>query len=1079
MRNSAYQNKLVVRTKLTPPRPHKHTLRRPRLTRRLLEAVDYRLTIVHAGTGYGKSTALAALADEPHPLVWYHLDAEDADPLVFLLHLLHGFDAALPAFSDAPLAHLEEWERNGGDAIWDTVVDMLVSELAAHAGEHLFLVIDDAHLLNQAAQTLRILDRLAGRAPATLHLILSTRYPLQLPTLVTWRVRGELLEIGQSELAFTPEETVALFRDRYDYALTESQVDLLMEQVEGWPIALPLVWQRLQSGDGLSLTRALGQVSGASGNLFSYLAQEVLAQQPADVRRFLRATSVLREMTAAACDCLRQAQNSDQLLRYLHEHGLFVVDVGDGHLRYHHLFRELLLHQLSPERRRALHRRAAVCARRQDQKEATVYHLLEAEAYEEAAALLEQLGRKLVRTGRLDRLAQWLGSLPPDILQKHPPLLVYLGDVARLHSRFDEALGWYEQAQDRSQARGDARGTGQALRGQARVYLDTVNPSKAERLLQEALRLSDGQEDRESRARLLELLAENLLNQGKLEQAQQYQDEVRALRERSSAPAELSMRVLLRTGRLDEARRRLEERAEAERQEPVLRPRAHRETLLLLSLIYAFQGERESAYRCAIEGTRRGEQFDSPFVTAVGYMRQGHAWLLDKDENGYEQARACFQEAIAISERLQVPRLKVEASWGLCEAYGFPGEIEMARKVAEQGIAIARDAGDEWVEACIRVTLGAAYVLAGETAAAAEWLDRAATAFRACPDTYGEAVVRLWQCLLWRAVEDDARLERDVDTLLQLVRAHDYAFLFCRKTLLSPPDPRALVPLLLFARDHGRQAPFAQRLLRRLDLAHLEIHPGYRLRVQTLGQFRLWRGREEVSAQEWTRQKARQLFQLMLTYRHTLLEREQMTELLWPELDPEAALRDFKIAYSALNRVLEPERKRNAPSAYVAREGSRYGLRPEADLWLDVACFDERVDAGDALWERDRPAALDHYRRALDLYQGEYLQEYPYEEWSSEERERLLTRYLRTAERVATALIEREAWEDAIAVCRAILARDDCWESAYRMMMVAYARQGNRPQALRTYRRCVERLHEELGVEPGAVTQQTRESLNL
>ncbi|MDX1616899.1 MAG: hypothetical protein R3300_21505, partial [Candidatus Promineifilaceae bacterium] len=81
---------LVVQTKLSPPRLHRHTLPRPRLTERLLEAVHYRLTLVQAGTGYGKSTALAALAEHELPLAWYHLAAEDADPLVFLVSLFHA-----------------------------------------------------------------------------------------------------------------------------------------------------------------------------------------------------------------------------------------------------------------------------------------------------------------------------------------------------------------------------------------------------------------------------------------------------------------------------------------------------------------------------------------------------------------------------------------------------------------------------------------------------------------------------------------------------------------------------------------------------------------------------------------------------------------------------------------------------------------------------------------------------------------------------------------------------------------------------------------------------------------------------
>jgi len=41
---------------------------RPRVSVALREALDYRLTILQAGAGYGKSTALAELAAELRPL---------------------------------------------------------------------------------------------------------------------------------------------------------------------------------------------------------------------------------------------------------------------------------------------------------------------------------------------------------------------------------------------------------------------------------------------------------------------------------------------------------------------------------------------------------------------------------------------------------------------------------------------------------------------------------------------------------------------------------------------------------------------------------------------------------------------------------------------------------------------------------------------------------------------------------------------------------------------------------------------------------------------------------------------------
>jgi DNA-binding SARP family transcriptional activator len=534
---------------------------------------------------------------------------------------------------------------------------------------------------------------------------------------------------------------------------------------------------------------------------------------------------------------------------------------------------------------------------------------------------------------------------------------------------------------------------------------------------------------------------------------------------------------MLRTGRLAEARQLLEEKAAEERREPVLRPRAHRETPLLLSLILAYLGEQEMAMQTAVEGTERGRALQSDFVIAVGFMRQGHAWSLLKTETGYQEAVRCFEEAIRISDKLDVPRLKVEASWGLCQAHGFRGDLDAALQVATEGIEIARMAGDEWIEAGIRVVMGAAYVLDEQYQEAGGWLSQANTSFRECGDPYGEAVTRLWQCLVWHNTDDETRLKRDMADLQRLCQTHGYGMLFLRPTLLGPPDIRILVPLLLFAREGVREAAYAEDLLSQLGLSELELHPGYQLRVQTLGPFRLWRGNVEVPHRAWHRKKALQLFMLFLAHHDQVLHREQICEMLWPEMDPDDAVRDFKIAYSAMCSVLEPKRIRHAPSAFILRKEVRYGLRPEADLWLDSIEFVRLVHKGDRLFQGDPDRAVRCYREALALYGGDYLQAYPYYDWSSVEQERLLTLYLHASERVAQVLVRQAAWADAIQVCQAILAHDSCWEGAYRLLMTAYEGQGNRAKALQSYERCRIALRERWGVEPMAETQKIYEAI--
>ncbi|MCA9897416.1 MAG: transcriptional regulator [Ardenticatenaceae bacterium] len=1075
-----YPQSIIVRTKLVPPRPAQHTLPRQRIMQRLLAAQNHRLTLVQAGTGYGKSTALAALASSQQDafrFVWYRVEAEDSDAQPFLLHLLHGFGIALPNLSDAPLAALEAWGQQRQGPSWTAVIDHLINELAQKLDQPTFLVLDDVHLINDSSEPMRILDRLIGLAPDNLHIILATRYPLSLPSLLTWRVKGQVLEIGQDELAFTPGEIDALFRETYGHALSLEQATMVISRIEGWPIALHLIWQRLQRDGGASLAQALTQLSGSASDLFQFLAQEVLNQQPEDIQAFLRETAVLREMTTPLCNQLRRRQDSQQLLRYLLEKGLFVVNLGNGFVRYHHLFRELLLSQLTSDEADNLHQQAATIFQQQGEDEEAIYHLLAAGAFEKTAVLLTTLGRRLVRLGRLDTLAGWIGRLPPEILAHYPALLIYLGDITRLHSRFDEALGWYQQAEQRSRAQSDRRGIGRALRGQARVYLDTVNPTKGEELLQEALRLSDGQDDRESQARLLELLAENMLNQGRMREAEDYQAQAQTLRDQGHGPAELPVRLLLRTGRLAEAREILAAQAQQEEQAPVLRPRAHRETLLLLSLILAYQGEAEMALSTAVSAIKRGRELNSDFITAVGQSRQGHAWMLHKNEYGYEQARQSFQKAIEMSEQMEVPRLKIEAFWGLCQAHGFPGDHETALNYAREGIALARLHGDEWVEMGIRLTMGATYTLLGLVREANEWLAQAGTGFHDCSDVFGETAVRLWRCLLWYQTGDETRLKRDLDDLLPLISHHQYDFLFTRRTLLGPPDPRALVPLLLFARDHCPQTAVAEAILAQLGLTQLELHPGFQLRIQTLGPFRIWLGDEELPSKAWRRKKARQLLQLLITHRGTLLHRDQIAEMLWPELDPDGAVRDFKIAFSAMCSVLEPNRKRNAPSAFVVRDGSRYGLREEADIWLDTAVFEQNITIGDQLYQKDVGQAIGAYETAVALYEGDYLQAYPYENWSHEERERLRARYLHAADRLAQWHADQQQWETVISHCQTILQQDDCWENAYRLLMQAHIATGNRVQALRTFQRCEAALQAGLGVQPAPATVQLYETI--
>jgi len=158
------------------------------------------------------------------------------------------------------------------------------------------------------------------------------------------------------------------------------------------------------------------------------------------------------------------------------------------------------------------------------------------------------------------------------------------------------------------------------------------------------------------------------------------------------------------------------------------------------------------------------------------------------------------------------------------------------------------------------------------------------------------------------------------------------------------------------------------------------------------------------------------------------------------------------------------------------REGTAYRLRPEADLWLDCAEFEHTCSAG---LKTEGSEAVGQLRAALALYQGDYLPDARYADWADAERERLLSLYLRGADRLAGLLHDVEQYDECLEVCQAILARDPCWEQAYRWLMSIYTAKGNRAQALRSYRRCTSILREQLDVAPSRVTIALAERMGL
>jgi DNA-binding SARP family transcriptional activator len=277
-------------------------------------------------------------------------------------------------------------------------------------------------------------------------------------------------------------------------------------------------------------------------------------------------------------------------------------------------------------------------------------------------------------------------------------------------------------------------------------------------------------------------------------------------------------------------------------------------------------------------------------------------------------------------------------------------------------------------------------------------------------------------------------------------------------------------------------------LYTRIDhlLADVTSYPGSgaALRVQTLGGFRVWRHGVEIQTTDWGREKALHLFQFFVTVGRQYLHKEQIIDRLWPDLDIKKGDRDFKVALNSVNNALESNREAWSEPRFIRRHGLAYGLNLE-DVWLDSEVFEMLITTGNQTMMgknhatratgngngNGKATAIACYEAAVSLYQGDYLPERRYEDWTSAERERLQILALGTMTTLAELLFECNPLE-SVRLTQRVLMIDPVWEDAYRIQMRAYAAQGNRPLALRTYQQCVETLRREFDVEPLPETQE-------
>lgn len=326
---------------------------RKHLSERICAEKKRKVILVKGQAGFGKSTLLYEVyqrySQQGVPCVWLNIDEADNDVSRFL----NMFRLAIQNIYQ--INYGKENEQALNDISTVSTLDLLT-----RLPSPFVIFIDDLEVL-QTPSVFSLIRQVIGALPPGAKLILGSR--TQPDWFLSEQVNhNSILEIGSKDLRFTDEEISSFINETCQISLTDTQLNNLLLNTEGWPVAVNLAAVAIKSSP-LRIDK-ITEFSGSNSMIAEYLSEEVFSRLPQQLKEFLLKTSILTELEPPLCDAILQQNNSAEILATLDKQNLFLVAIdGDRtRYRYHSLFSRFLQDQLyktMPNSKTDIHKIAA------------------------------------------------------------------------------------------------------------------------------------------------------------------------------------------------------------------------------------------------------------------------------------------------------------------------------------------------------------------------------------------------------------------------------------------------------------------------------------------------------------------------------------------------------------------------------------------------------------------------------------------------------------------------------------------------------------------------------------------------
>lgn len=1027
-------------------------IERPRLLDRLESATQYRLILISAPAGFGKTTLASQFArGTTYPLAWHAVEERERDIPNLYEHSLAALEKIAPGIRQA----LPEPGNHSPAELATLVAEYLWGALTRDA----FYIIDDVHHLTGFPAAETWLQHLVSRLPRACHLVLLSR---TLPTLPFAELiaRNEVLALSHEELRLTDDEIARLAHQLLEDRLSTAEVSQLVSRLDGWPAGIMLALQPLPSGFGDGLFSAGPEPEA----LFEALASSMLQAQLPDLRHFLLESATLTRLTPELCSMVLGIPNSANWLNAARTQNLFLTRVPGG-LVYHTLFRDFLqshLRQTNPERFSELHERAARWFEERDDIEQAFDHYLAAGRTESALNIAERAAVSIFSQGKHETLLRWNEQLrvAPMVAPRlaHACATIY---ADRLEYQAAEAeLG---RAEIGFSAQGDVEGIASTHLQRARIHLLRGENYRAE---EEARQLTTSSSV-EVAGRALRVVGLAQIRLGEIEKGIQSLEEAVICYRSANLVSALShllqdlQYAYTRAGLLDKAGACLQEVVALRRKLGGAAGLAQ----ALNNLGYYYH--QQNNYHQALSTLQ--EALDTVAGIATRHIESYLLWSLGdlkRDLCLCEQAEQHYARALSLLPAGADPNLRCAVLVSLAALRRREGRPDEARLVAQEALSIAERTSSALEQAMARAVLASVSAEQDEPTQALDELELVAEELveqGARFEFLGVSGLCASTSLL---VPDRERAAQHLHSALKVADEIGTAQPLAVEVLQSPALEDLIIDL---PPSEQLQRALSQLRTVRAELAlgapapgedELQLGPTYSLRVLTLGREEVLRDGALIASSEWRAAAAREIFLYLLFSGPK--SRSEISLVFWPDSSAEQVRANFHTTLHRARQALGPN--------VIVYDKDSYFINPEIEVWCDALELERMTKQARLLPPHD-VRAEDLRRKAAALYQGEFLLSLD-AEWVYQRRDALNEVYLEVLVGLGQCAKARRDFQAAIDHFTRALVADPYREEIHREIMSCYGEMGERGLILHHFDEMKSLFRRELGVEPADDTIQ-------